>query len=121
MWSHGVTATPGVLVMPGVVIHLGPTMSSPNAATRCPHCGEALRAFTLPDDAGFDEPYHLACFNDECSYYKEGWEWMQQQYEAKASYRYRINPRTSTASALPVWSPTAITDRIIELPDADDD
>jgi hypothetical protein len=91
-------------------------MTSPDAA-RCPHCGGGLSAFTIPDGTAYDEPYHLACFNDDCSYFKEGWEWMFEQYEVKTSYRYRLNPRTRTASPLPVWSPSAIRDFIIDLPD----
>jgi len=82
----------------------------------CPHCQESLRAFSLPDDAGFDGDFQLACFNDECPYYVRGWEWMQEKYGVKASYRYRVNPEgAGKASPLAVWSEDALKDRIIEI------
>lgn len=83
-------------------------------APRCPHCDQPLRRFTLPDNTGWQEDWHWACFNDECPYFRQGWVWMFEQYGVKSSYRYRRDPRTGTASPLAVWSRTAIKDRIIE-------
>jgi len=68
----------------------------------------------MPDNSGWQEEFHLACFNDECSYYKRGWEWMYEKYAVRASYRYRLDPRTGTESPLPVWSSGAHRDRIVE-------
>ena len=80
----------------------------------CPHCGQRLVAFTLPDETAWGEGPQLACFNDDCSYYREGWAWMWEHYRARASYRYRLTSlRDSHASPLPVWSPEALRDRII--------
>jgi hypothetical protein len=39
---------------------------------------------------------------------------MQEHYAVNASYRYRVDPSTGTAFPLPVWSETAMTDKIIE-------
>ena len=39
---------------------------------------------------------------------------MMEKYEAKASYRYRLDPKTGAASPLAVWSETAMLDRIIK-------
>lgn len=89
-------------------------MSNPNAKHECPHCREPLKRIELPDNTGWDAPFHLVCFNDECSYYKDGWDWMMEKYEVKASYRYRINPETGNASPIAVWSATALRDRIVE-------
>ena len=80
----------------------------------CPHCEQPLVPFSLPDAGGWDSPFHLACFNDDCSYYRRGWEWMETQYGVKSSYRYRLDPASGVASPLPVWSPTAIRDRILD-------
>ncbi len=80
----------------------------------CPHCGVAMRRFSLPDASGWQGAYHWACFNDECSYFRRGWVWMFDTYGVKASYRYRIDPATGAASPLAVWSRDAIKDRILE-------
>jgi hypothetical protein len=81
---------------------------------RCPHCGDPLQAFELPEQGGWDSPFHAACFNDDCPYYTQGWEWMESQYGVKASYRYRIDPASGHASPLAVWSRDAIKDRILD-------
>ncbi len=81
---------------------------------RCPHCGAVLRPFQPHDEGGWGDAPHLSCFNDECSYYRDGWEWMREHYRVRASYRYRItDPETGHASPLAVWSETAYLDRII--------
>jgi hypothetical protein len=80
----------------------------------CPHCGSVLRSIRLPEELGFAYASHLVCFNNNCSYYREGWAWMQEQYAVNASYRYRVDSSTGTAFPLPVWSETAMTDKIIE-------
>ena len=80
----------------------------------CPHCGEPLKAFELPDNTGWDGQAQLACFNDECPYYQRGWKHMEENYAVKASYRYRIDPATGHATPLAVWSPSALTDRILD-------
>jgi len=38
---------------------------------------------------------------------------MMEHYRVKASYRYRVDPITEKDSPLPVWSPTALRDRIL--------
>jgi len=80
----------------------------------CPHCGEALLPFELPENAGWPTDFHLACFNDECPYYQRGWEHMMSQYSVRASYRYRVDPATGSASPQAVWPPTALRDRILD-------
>jgi hypothetical protein len=80
----------------------------------CPHCGHRLVAFTLPDETAWGDGYQLACFNDACPYYRDGWDWMWDQYRVRASYRYRLtSPRDDHPSPLPVWSPEALRDRIV--------
>jgi len=87
--------------------------ASAEETNRCPHCGHALSRVTMPEASGWQEPYHLACFNDECSYYVNGWRWMLERYRVRASYRYRVEPPSGAASPLPVWSSTAHRDRIV--------
>jgi hypothetical protein len=86
----------------------------------CPHCGEPLKAFTLPDNTGWEGEFQLACFNDECPYYERGWQHMEEHYAVKASYRYRVDPNTGKASPLAVWSPAALKDRVLST-ESDED
>lgn len=74
-----------------------------------------MKAFSLPDNTGWEQPYQWACFNNDCPYYKKGWDWMYEKYNVKSSYRYRVaDPKTGQDSPLPVWSESALLDRIIE-------
>ncbi len=88
-------------------------MSEEDEALCCPHCGSELMPFDMPVETGWDQGFHCACFNDDCSYYKEGWEHMQERYGVGVSYRYRVNPETGQASPLAVWSADAMRDRIL--------
>ncbi|OGQ90783.1 MAG: hypothetical protein A2289_02760 [Deltaproteobacteria bacterium RIFOXYA12_FULL_58_15] len=90
-------------------------MSLPASTATCPHCGAHLQGVRLPDETNYDRKVHWACFNDECTYFVEGWDWMMEQYEAKASYRYRVEPKSGVSSPLPVWSAAALRDRIVDL------
>jgi len=86
----------------------------------CPHCNQLLRAFRVPDQSTYQEAVHWACFNDDCSYYRDGWKWMEEQYAAKASYRYRVTDAAGTcASPLAVWSDDAVRDLILKKEDAE--
>ena len=89
-------------------------MPQSTEALRCPHCREPLSKIEMPPEAGWDDQQQWACFNDECSYYKEGWDWMWQNYRVKCSYRYRVVSPTAKCSPLAVWSDNAIRDRIID-------
>jgi hypothetical protein len=80
----------------------------------CPNCGQPLSPLTLPEETAWEAPFQLVCFNDDCPYYVRGWAWMEAQFGVKASYRCRVDPTTGQASPLPVWSPNALRDRIIE-------
>jgi hypothetical protein len=80
----------------------------------CPHCRSRLRKWLVPEGANWTEEFFFVCFNDDCPYYQEGWEWMKQQYSQMASYRYMINPATGAPSPLPVWSSSAMREMIVE-------
>ena len=89
----------------------------------CPHCNEKLKAFEMPVDLAWGnivdgKSIQWACFNNDCPYYKEGWQWMWDNYEVKGSYRYRVsNLETGASSPLSVWSETAIVNCIIDQED----
>jgi hypothetical protein len=94
----------------------GSATTAPPAARKkhtCPHCGAALQFFELPEAGGWDQRCHLACFNNDCPYYRRGWDWMMSQYNVKVSYRFRLDPVSGCASPIAVWSETALVDRIV--------
>lgn len=78
-----------------------------------------MQALEIPDGTGWEEPYHWVCFNDDCSYFQQGWEHLERNYNQHKSYRHRVNPRTGKASPIPVWSASAMRNLIIEV-DAED-
>jgi hypothetical protein len=43
---------------------------------------------------------------------------MKERYQQKASYRYRFNPQNGEEGPLPVWSPEAHRDKIVEEEDS---
>jgi len=86
----------------------------PDIPLTCPHCGTRLSKWRAPEEAKWTEEFFLVCFNDDCRYYKEGWDWMRSQFNQAASYRYMVNPSTGVPSPLPVWSDTALRERIVE-------
>jgi hypothetical protein len=85
----------------------------------CPHCGSRLRKWRVPEEANWDEPFLFVCFNDECSYHREGWTWMREQFKQDVSFRYMIRPTTGATSMLPVWSSSAMRELIVDEPDGE--
>jgi hypothetical protein len=86
----------------------------------CPHCGSRLSKWLVPEGGTWDDEFFLVCFNDDCRHYREGWEWMKEQFSQAASYRYTLNPNTGGSSSIPVWSDSATRDRIVEDDEGDD-
>lgn len=86
---------------------------SDNSRT-CSHCGSPLSKWRVPDEATWSEEFFFVCFNDDCSYYKSGWDWMKEKYNQHASYRYAVNPVTEVELMIPVWSDSAARELIEE-------
>ena len=80
----------------------------------CAHCGTQLSKWRVPEDTNWSEEFFLVCFNDNCPYYREGWEWMKEQFNQNVSYRYAMNPETGGELAIPVWSDSATRERIVD-------
>ena len=83
-------------------------------ARTCPHCETRLSNWRVPDGSSWTEEFFFVCFNDDCSYYKNGWAWMKEQFNQRASYRFAVNPTTGASSPLPVWSDTATREMIVD-------
>jgi hypothetical protein len=81
---------------------------------KCPHCGSTLSRWANPDDSSWGGEYQLVCFDDKCPYYVRGWEWMKDNFQQRASYRYRFDPQTGDEGPLPVWAEGALRDGILD-------
>jgi hypothetical protein len=81
---------------------------------KCPHCGQKMSKWVPPPDSNWGPAMQYVCFNDDCPYYVQGWEWMKSQYNHKASYRHRYDPETGSSGPLPVWSAEALRQGIVE-------
>lgn len=81
--------------------------------TECPHCGTKLVRWENPPLGSWGEGFQLVCFNDECPYFVRGWDWMNERYAVKASYRFRCDPATGETGPLPVWSKSALRESIL--------
>ena len=82
--------------------------------TICPHCGKKMSKWMPPPESSWGPNYQYVCFNDECSYYQRGWKHMMENFQQKASYRYRYNPHNDESGPLPVWSESAMKNAIIK-------
>ncbi|MFC1520999.1 ogr/Delta-like zinc finger family protein [Elusimicrobiota bacterium] len=81
---------------------------------KCPHCGVKMLKWMPPEGASWDRVGQYVCFNNECSYYVKGWEWMKEKYSHTVSYRHRYDPNTGEKGPLPVWSEDAMREGIIK-------
>jgi hypothetical protein len=86
----------------------------------CPHCESRLVEWRVPEEASWNEDFFFVCFNDDCPYFEQGWEWMQEHYNQKVSYRHAINPTTGAPFPLPVWSASATRELIVDDSEGDD-
>jgi len=83
----------------------------------CPHCGERLKKWAVPDNPfvqTWDNDYMYICFNDACPYYVRGWEYMHREGNHGTSYRLMYNPEKDRCLPIPVPTPKALWDGIIE-------
>lgn len=80
----------------------------------CKHCGGKLTKLKLPMANDWGAEFLMVCFNDECDYYKRGWDHMSKNYNVNASYRYSVNSANGKEGPLAVFSPHTHKTMIVE-------
>jgi SAM-dependent methyltransferase len=78
----------------------------------CPHCGSEMDPVRTPLESSWGGELHHICFNDDCSYFTESWEALENQGIEKTGYRCRMDPRGGCGPA-PVWSKDALKDLVV--------
>jgi SAM-dependent methyltransferase len=84
---------------------------------RCPHCGEKMLKWAVPDnpfEVTWDNDFMYICFNDACPYYVRGWDFMHREGNRGCSYRLMYNPEKDCCMPIPVPTPKALRESIIE-------
>jgi SAM-dependent methyltransferase len=84
---------------------------------QCPYCGGKMKKWAVPDnpfEATWSNDFLYICFNDQCPYYVRGWDHMYKTTHRLASYRLMYNPDRDVCSPIPVPSPKALRESIIE-------
>lgn len=83
----------------------------------CPYCGERLRKWAVPENpfaCTWDNDFMYICFNDACPYYVRGWDVMHREGSCGVSYRLMYNPEKDRCLPVPVPTPKALREGIIE-------
>ena len=82
----------------------------------CPHCGDKLQKWLVPDnpfECTWDNEFMYICFNDECSYYTRGWDFLRREGNS-GSYRLMYNPEKDVCMPVPVPNATALKEGIMD-------
>jgi len=79
------------------------------AIPNCPHCGRAMTAWDPPPDTGWAPGEMYLCLNDECAYFRNGFQTMMERYSVKASYRWLVNAHTGKGRPIAASKPPGAT------------
>ncbi len=83
----------------------------------CPYCGEKMKKWAVPDNPfsqTWDNDFMYICFNDACPYYVRGWDHMAREVQRSVSYRLMYNPERDYCLPIPVPTPFALKEGIVE-------
>jgi hypothetical protein len=87
-------------------------MAEPTKYT-CPYCLKPMSRWANPQMSCWSSKYQYVCFNDECPYFVQGWDWMETHFHIRVSYRHRFDPMTGDSGPLPVWSKGALRNYVV--------
>ncbi len=79
-----------------------------------------MKKWRVPSNSTWTTEFQYVCFNDECSYFERGWQWMQTKFHVTSSYRFKLDPASGATGPLPVWSNDALKDQIIPGDESDE-
>jgi SAM-dependent methyltransferase len=103
--------------VPSIVLGQGPAEAEleqrkarVSQTLRCPYCETPMQRWDLPDTpfCWDDTEYVYVCFNDECSYFLEGFETMMAQGNPGFSYRLIFNPQRNSFHPATVPNPATV-------------
>ena len=83
----------------------------------CPYCGKKLRKWAVPKNPfayTWDNDFMYICFNDTCPYFVRGWDVMYREGNRGVSYRLMYNPDKDRCLPVPVPTPKALKEGIID-------
>ena len=83
----------------------------------CPYCGKKLRKWAVPESpfaCTWDNDFMYICFNDVCPYFVRGWDVMYRDGNRGVSYRLMYNPDKDLCLPVPVPTPKALKEGIID-------
>ena len=69
--------------------------------------------FGTPLESSWGGELHHICFNDDCSYFTNSWNALENQGIEQTGYRCKMDPRGGCGPA-PVWSEDALKDLVVE-------
>jgi SAM-dependent methyltransferase len=84
---------------------------------QCPYCNEKMKKWAVPEnpfEATWENEYLYICFNDNCPYYVRGWDHVYRTTSRIASYRLMYNQEKDICSPIPVPSPKALRESIMD-------
>ena len=82
----------------------------------CPHCDKKMLKWAVPENpfaCTWDNDFMYICFNDACPYYVRGWEFLATQGNS-GSYRLMYHPEKDICLPVPVPTPKALRESIVE-------
>jgi SAM-dependent methyltransferase len=82
---------------------------------RCPYCDRPLARWRVPQTpfTQWSSTHQFVCFNDDCSYYVQGWSTLAAQ-EVPGSYRFMYDPDSGGCHSMPVLTPNSLRESIVE-------
>ena len=83
---------------------------------KCPYCGVRMKKWAVPQTpyTEWENEFMYVCFNDDCGYFRRGWDEMNRQGNIGFSYRLMYHPEKDAFLPLPVPSFKALKESIVE-------